>query len=103
MFANPYYQEYLRKKEEAWEALCTRCGACCGAHDDPCRHLARQADGKYVCAIYASRLGIQESVSGRKFKCVHINRILDQNWFGDRECAYKRILKTPWIDPGKQD
>jgi uncharacterized cysteine cluster protein YcgN (CxxCxxCC family) len=97
MFNNPLYQEYRRKKETEWEALCTRCGVCCGVYEDPCRHLLKANDGKYLCGIYPERFGERESISGKKFKCVHITQILSRSWFNDRFCAYKLNLKMPWL------
>ena len=97
MFNSPVYQEYLRKKEEERETFCLRCGACCGAFEDPCRHLKKGNDEKYHCEIYAERLGERESVSGKKFKCVHISQMLSHSWFNDRLCVYKINLKMPWL------
>ncbi|MDD5584252.1 MAG: hypothetical protein PHV55_04260 [Candidatus Omnitrophica bacterium] len=97
MFDNAYYQEYRRKKEEEWEALCKRCGGCCGIFEDPCKHLKKDDNGKYFCEIYNDRFGVRESVGGKKFKCVHISQILNRNWFNDRTCAYKINLKMPWL------
>jgi len=28
------YNEWLNSKADAWEAKCTRCGACCGDWED---------------------------------------------------------------------
>ena len=97
MFNNPYYQEYRKKQEQDWEAVCTRCGACCGAYEDPCKHLITASDGKYTCEIYQERFGERETTGGKKFKCVHISKILSRNWFNDRFCAYKRTIKMPWL------
>ncbi|MDD5731228.1 MAG: hypothetical protein PHN57_08925 [Candidatus Omnitrophica bacterium] len=67
---------YLLKQEEQakeHEALCRRCGACCGAFDgDPCLNLSRDGNDKYYCLKYDTRLGRQQTVSGRTFNCVPI-------------------------------
>jgi uncharacterized cysteine cluster protein YcgN (CxxCxxCC family) len=97
MLADFKYAEYLKRKKEEWESLCKRCGACCGAFDDPCQHLKKGNFGKYYCTIYSSRFGIRQTITGTKFKCVPIEEILDRNWFGDRQCAYKINLKMPWL------
>ncbi|MBU2102413.1 MAG: hypothetical protein ABH865_03815 [Candidatus Omnitrophota bacterium] len=102
MFDNFRYREYVCKKAEARESLCRRCGACCGAHEDACRHLMPETNGTYSCAVYPGRFGVQETVSGKKFTCVPIGEILDQNWFGDRDCAYKQIMQMPWLVHGKR-
>ncbi|MFH1441971.1 MAG: hypothetical protein ABIH18_08040 [Candidatus Omnitrophota bacterium] len=71
---------YLQKQKEAsekFEALCKRCGSCCGLFDnDPCLNLAKSQDGRYFCKIYEARLGIQETVSGKPFTCVSIRDLL---------------------------
>jgi uncharacterized cysteine cluster protein YcgN (CxxCxxCC family) len=83
------YQKKLEEKEKEWEALCLRCGACCGAFDDPCQNL-RWAGGKSYCAVYERRFGTQKAVSGESFNCVHITKLLDKPWKGDEKCAYKQ-------------
>lgn len=53
------------------EALCRRCGICCGSEDgDPCEHLRREKSGEYFCLIYKDRLGMQKTVKGNIFRCV---------------------------------
>ena len=84
------YQAYMRAKEHDWEALCRRCGGCCGAFDDPCRHLKRDSQGKTYCEIYDKRFGLRETVNNDKFNCVHIREILSTHWKNDHICAYKR-------------
>ncbi|HRZ14628.1 MAG TPA: hypothetical protein P5110_03865 [Candidatus Omnitrophota bacterium] len=83
-----------RKKEQEWEALCCRCGACCGAFEDPCQHLQKTASGTFICGIYEERFGVQRSVGGREFRCVPIRTILDKYWTHDCLCAYKKQLKS---------
>ncbi|MFA5143454.1 MAG: hypothetical protein WC522_04725 [Candidatus Omnitrophota bacterium] len=72
-------EQYLQK-QDAWlkefESLCLRCGACCGAAQDPCLNLAKTPDGRYTCKIYTRRLGSQKTVSGRTFTCVPINEVI---------------------------
>ena len=84
------YQIYQIKKEKEFEDICIRCGNCCGAQDDPCIHLIKQPDGKYYCDIYASRKGLQKTLSGKLFNCVSIRDILHKDWSGNWNCAYKR-------------
>ncbi len=81
---------YLDSQKEAQaehEALCRRCGLCCGLYDnDPCRQLVKTGDGKYSCRVYEQRLGVQYTVSGKLFHCVPIRDFLN----GERSfnCAY---------------
>ena len=86
------YLEYLKKKEEEYDSLCKRCGACCGAYDDPCRHLKKDIYGKYYCEIYEHRFGLRETVSGDKFWCVPIKEIILSSWPRSYLCAYKKRL-----------
>ncbi|MDD5347958.1 MAG: hypothetical protein PHT59_05030, partial [Candidatus Omnitrophica bacterium] len=74
----------MLRKEQEWEACCTRCGACCGAFEDPCVHLGTDAQGNRFCRIYAERLGPQHSIGGRHFVCVPIRRVLHSRWKNDR-------------------
>lgn len=84
------YLELQERQERVWEALCTRCGACCGIVDgDPCEHLQVLDNGRYRCAIYKNRFGTHKTVSGKPFKCVPIRDILHQSWPGDHCCGYK--------------
>lgn len=79
------------RDEQAYEALCKRCGACCGVFEaDPCVHLKKGEDGLYLCLTYESRLGMQRTVSGREFKCVPVRSILFESWSGSWNCAYKK-------------
>ena len=66
------YNEYLRKKEAEFEAICIRCGECCGSADDPCRNLVKQKSGGFICKAYENRFGPQKTVSGAEFMCVSI-------------------------------
>jgi len=88
------YLELQLRNEKAWEALCGRCGACCGTADgDPCEHLKTGADRKYYCAIYADRFGLRKTVSGKTITCVPIRNILHKSWPGDDCCGYKLMMK----------
>jgi len=85
------YNKYLRDKEREWEGLCTLCGACCGALNDPCENLERRPDGRYHCRVYASRFGTWQTVSGKELRCVPIREKLarGESWPGDEHCGYK--------------
>jgi hypothetical protein len=83
-------QAYLEKKEKEWEDLCLRCGACCGAFDDPCIHLKKNKNNKFYCDIYPERFGIRKTVSGQLFRCVPIKQILHTHWIKDYQCPYKK-------------
>jgi hypothetical protein len=92
------YREHMEQSQQGWEERCCRCGACCGAFEDPCEHLIRGAQGAYSCAMYASRLaGVHRSQAGKEFKCVPIREILHKHWKNDHLCAYKKQLRMPWV------
>ena len=84
---------YLRKQEEnerSYEALCKRCGACCGALDgDPCEELRREESGRYFCSVYGHRVGMHKTVSGKEFACVPIRDLRPSLPF--KGCAYFSI------------
>ncbi len=84
------YSDHATQQEKAFEAICKRCGECCGALDNPCRNLRKQADGKYVCAEYESRLGSQKTMSGFIFKCVSIREHIKNDTLRPG-CAYRNI------------
>ena len=71
-----------KQKQNEWlaefEALCKRCGACCGVETDPCANLVKSPDGGYTCKIYEDRLGAQKTVSGKNFTCVPINEVINK-------------------------
>ncbi len=70
---------YFQKQNDdllRYEGLCKRCGACCGAFDDPCINLKKDTNGKYYCSVYENRHGLQKTVSGKSFNCVSIRDIL---------------------------
>ena len=83
------YSDYISVEEKKHEQQCARCGACCGAHDDPCKHLSLDKNSKYYCHIYDWRFGLRETVGGEKFNCVNIREILDTSWTKDYLCRYK--------------
>ncbi|MBF0490441.1 MAG: hypothetical protein HQL15_07450 [Candidatus Omnitrophica bacterium] len=89
-----HYIQWQKKEEERWEALCGRCGACCGAFDkDPCVHLSRDELKKYYCTIYENCFGIKKTVNGNDIVCGSIRTILHSHWPGDDCCGYKKALK----------
>lgn len=72
------YLERQKRESESYESLCRCCGVCCGSRDnDPCAHLVRRDDGKYNCAIYNARFGVQKTVSGKEFTCVPIRDVIN--------------------------
>ncbi len=83
-------QAHLKKKEEAHESLCVRCGACCGAYDDPCVQLKKDDSGAYFCDIYAQRLGTRRTISGNKFECVPIAEVMRHTYTREQRCGYTR-------------
>ena len=87
------YQNSLKRKEEEWESLCIRCGGCCGAYDDPCRHLKKDNQGKFYCNIYSERFGSRKTISGEDFNCVFVKEIINTRWRNDHLCIYKKYLK----------
>ncbi|MCM8823621.1 MAG: hypothetical protein NC822_02990 [Candidatus Omnitrophica bacterium] len=89
------YEKYLEEKEKEYENMCKRCGACCGAYDDPCKHLKLNKEGKYYCEIYEKRFGLRETIKGEKFYCVEIRKILNSHWKKDYLCGYK--IKSKFI------
>ncbi|MDP8213316.1 MAG: hypothetical protein P9X22_08550 [Candidatus Zapsychrus exili] len=86
-----YYKTQEQKQTE-WEALCTRCGACCGKIEgDPCEHMAVDDKGKTYCRIYEYRFGFHKTISGKMLKCVNIRDLMQtQDWPGGHLCAYKK-------------
>ena len=73
------YQKHILEQEEGFEAVCSRCGACCGALDDACSNLSKCEDGRYFCKNYSDRLGPQHTVSGESFTCVPIQSHIEKN------------------------
>ena len=91
---NRNYDSYLRQNEAAFEALCVRCGECCGATDgDPCARLCfDEKSARYYCADYENRLGDQRTVSGKIFTCVTIRELIKTGGLRQK-CAYYRFAK----------
>ena len=84
------YQKKLEMQEANYEALCRRCGECCGAFgSDPCAQLSPTEDGHFACSAYADRLGPQKTRSGVIFTCVTI-RDVHQHGVYYNDCAYNR-------------
>jgi len=82
------YLEQQKEQFQRHEALCQRCGSCCGAHGkDPCVHLKKETAETYYCDVYDTRLGAQVTVSGKPFTCVPIRnlRAFDSPYL---ECPY---------------
>lgn len=85
---NEQYQRKLEDREDGYEALCRRCGECCGASgSDPCARLSPSGDGRFVCTAYASRLGPQMTRSGVIFTCVTIRDVHKHGVYYNN-CAY---------------
>ncbi|MCK5706212.1 MAG: hypothetical protein KAI43_01070 [Candidatus Aureabacteria bacterium] len=92
------YSSYITDKEKEHEALCKRCGACCGALNDPCIHLQKDKQGKYFCDTYDNRTREHNTISGETFRCVDIRSIIYKEWKGKENCEYFLKLKEPSID-----
>lgn len=85
------YLKYTSLKESEFEAVCKKCGQCCGALDDPCRNLVKlPGGGTYFCRDYMNRLGPQKTVSGKEFNCVSIRTHIGQGTLR-AGCAYRGI------------
>lgn len=85
-------------KESDYEAICQRCGICCGSEDgNPCIHLKKNEDSKYYCETYENRFGLQKTVNGTLFKCVPIEEALKCYPELRKRCAYAKILKDAEI------
>ncbi len=83
------YREKQLKDIEEYEAICRRCGRCCGSDtSDPCINLKEGPPGIYYCADYKNRLGTQVTVSGRHFTCVPIREIINKG-LPYEQCGYK--------------
>lgn len=85
---------YQEEKLRQYEALCKRCGACCGAWDDnSCSHLVLSEDNKYFCDIYEDRFGLRRTAKGGFFLCLPVRKILFKSWTGAWQCSYKQNIK----------
>lgn len=77
-------------EQDEYEALCKRCGKCCGADTaEPCANLAKDTGGKFYCTSYHSRLGLQRTVTGKIFTCVEIRDVLTKG-LPHEGCSYSR-------------
>ena len=71
------YEKVLANRDATHEALCRRCGQCCGTlGEDPCANLEKLADGTNSCRIYNIRHALQKTMSGRYFMCVNIRDVI---------------------------
>ena len=84
------YSEHLQIKDRDFESICTRCGDCCGANDDPCRNLVRLERDKYYCKNYDKRFGSQKTISGKAFSCVSIREHIAKGTLRPG-CAYRSV------------
>ncbi|MFQ5951989.1 MAG: hypothetical protein ACE5JK_01105 [Candidatus Omnitrophota bacterium] len=76
--------------DKKFEAICKRCGECCGASDDPCLNLVKTKDGLYFCKDYKNRLKEQKTVSGKTFRCVPIREHIEKGTLKSG-CSYCAI------------
>ena len=85
------YNESMALKKIEWENQCLRCGACCGAFDDPCENLHKDMTGKFYCGVYDHRFGQWHTISGKELNCILIREklALGHSWPGDEHCGYK--------------
>jgi hypothetical protein len=90
---NEQYQKKLETREIDHEALCRRCGECCGAHgSDPCARLSPAEGGRFICTAYDGRLGPQMTRSGVIFTCVTIRDVHKHGVYYNA-CAYNMGAK----------
>lgn len=90
---NEQYQKKMEAQEADHEALCRRCGECCGASgSDPCSRLSPTDDGHFLCTAYADRLGPQKTRSGVIFTCVTIRDVHKHGVYYN-DCAYNKGVR----------
>jgi len=83
------YIKYSKTEEEKFEAVCKRCGECCGALDDPCRNLVKnKTNDQWFCKDYKDRYKQQKTISGNSFTCVSIREHM-RNGSLRLNCAYR--------------
>ncbi len=88
------YYKVLCDKFMTSEALCKRCGACCGAREgDPCEHLSQDNEDRYFCDVYDERFGLRKTVSGEPILCVPIRNMSYKSWWGRSQCAYVKAMR----------
>jgi len=85
------YINRLAEKDVEFEAVCKRCGECCGSLDDPCSSLLKMPDGKYFCKDYDTRFGPKHTRSKKTFNCVSIREHIANNTLRGG-CEYRRFL-----------
>jgi len=83
------YQRHLKNKEDDFEKICSRCGACCGLKNDPCSNLIEYPEKTYLCKDYENRIGMQKTVTGNSFHCVPIKELIKKGACPPL-CAYGR-------------
>lgn len=88
MDAEQAYRQYLENQEKEFETRCRRCGACCGAEEDPCEHLQAVSSSSYTCDIYQQRFGAHRAKSGKELRCVELRDIRNKSWPGGWKCGY---------------
>jgi uncharacterized cysteine cluster protein YcgN (CxxCxxCC family) len=87
-------RRYLSKED--FEAICKRCGICCGSQDgDPCEHLKKDDEGKYFCDTYENRFGKHTTLNGTIIRCVPIENALRSNPQLRQKCAYAKLHNKP--------
>ncbi len=88
------YSKKLEEQYSEYEALCKRCGTCCGLADgDPCRNLVLVGNGSCTCSVYTNRLKVQKTVSGKSFSCVSVRELLNAYDLPHPACGY--AIKNP--------
>ena len=94
MSDNDNYPQPNDEQLDAFELLCTRCGACCGSEDgDPCVHLQFDEElSVYYCDDYENRLGPQKTRNGLIFNCVPIIENIKRGAY-HQNCSYRRFSK----------
>lgn len=84
------YSEKEERDLKEFEALCRRCGNCCGAYDgDFCLNLVDEGNGTYRCKVYDRRVGNQKTISGKVFFCVPIRELIPHG-LPYSKCGYSR-------------
>ncbi|MCK5451569.1 MAG: hypothetical protein KAI70_07375 [Candidatus Omnitrophica bacterium] len=82
------YNKNMEERQKKFEAICVRCGECCGSEDDPCENLVKKNDGTCFCSDYESRLGPRKTISGFSFNCVPIQEHIHNDTLR-QNCGYR--------------
>ena len=99
---NKPYEQKLEKDYDKYEAICARCGECCGIGTDPCQRLIAGENNRYYCNDYPGRLGPQRTISGKIFNCVQIRDNIEKGFYSPN-CAYtKAQFPAVRLDSGRQ-